>query len=144
MHHRSGRAVHDVYLVPPSHRLARALLSRRFVSDVDETALSQSRCEKKLYDLRQFRPDRRCGFNPFRAALTCCDGRLEAAIMRWPAHPAWRRLFQLDQLLGGLHMSDLIILWPAALDGQKRRSPPTRLQRRQAYRESMAEDCNLR
>ena len=95
---------------PPAHRSRRRRGQRRFGGDVDDTALSQiETAEKKLYDLAS--PARPRAASPFRAALTEATLAAEAAYHRvGQLTGVASGLFQLDQPLGGLHRSDLIIL----------------------------------
>ena len=82
-----------------------------FKPTLDETALEQIEvAEKKLYDLASV-GQTEGGFKPFRAALTEAMVAAEAAYNRaGQLTGVATGLFQLDQLLGGLHRSDLIIL----------------------------------
>ena len=106
-----GRAVHDLYLRRQLIDLGEDVVNGAFGGDVDETALHQIEiAEKKLYDLASS-GQTEGGFKPFRAALTEATVAAEAAYHRvGQLTGVASGLFQLDQLLGGLHRSDLIIL----------------------------------
>src|SRR5258707_2851561 len=106
-----GRAVHDLYLRRQLIDLGEGVVNGAFGSDVEDTALSQIEgAEKKLYDLASS-GQTEGGFKPFRAALTEATLAAEAAYHRaGQLTGVATGLFQLDQLLGGLHKSDLIIL----------------------------------
>ena len=82
-----------------------------FAGEVDETALQQiETAEKKLYDLAST-GQTEGGFKSFRASLTEAMVSAEAAHKRvGQLNGVATGLFQLDQLLGGMHKSDLIIL----------------------------------
>jgi replicative DNA helicase len=106
-----GQAVHDLYLRRQLIDLGEGVVNGAFGGDVEETALSQIEvAEKKLYDLASS-GQTEGGFKPFRAALTEATVAAEAAYHRvGQLTGVASGLFQLDQLLGGLHKSDLIIL----------------------------------
>ena len=127
-----GRAVHDLYLRRQLIDLGEGVVNGAFGSDVEETALQQIEvAEKKLYDLAST-GQTEGGFKPFRAALTEATVAAEAAYHRaGQLTGVATGLFQLDQLLGGLHRSDLIILAGRPVDGQERARHQHRLQRRQ-------------
>ncbi len=107
-----GRAVHDLYLRRQLIDIGETVVNGAFgTGDVDETALSQIEvAEKKLYDLAST-GQTEGGFKPFRAALTEAMTAAETAYHRvGQLTGVASGLFQLDQLLGGMHRSDLIIL----------------------------------
>ena len=106
-----GQAVHDLYLRRQLIDLGEGVVNGAFGGDVDETALNQIEvAEKKLYDLASS-GQTEGGFKPFRVALTEATVAAEAAYRRvGQLTGVASGLFQLDQLLGGLHRSDLIIL----------------------------------
>ena len=106
-----GRTVHDLYLRRQLIDVGEGMVNGAFSGDIDEMALQQIElAEKKLYDLASSgQVDG--GFRPFRAALTEATLAAEAAYHRvGQLTGVASGLFQLDQLLGGLHRSDLIIL----------------------------------
>jgi replicative DNA helicase len=136
-----GRTVHDLYLRRQLIDVGEGMVNGAFGSDVDEMALQQIElAEKKLYDLASS-GQIEGGFKPFRAALT------EAAVA---AEAAYRRvgqltgvatgLFQLDQLLGGLHRSDLIILAGRPSMGKSSLATNIGFNAAKAYREEHGED----
>ena len=106
-----GRAVHDLYLRRQLIDLGENVVNGAFSGDVDETALQQIEvAEKKLYDLATT-GQTEGGFKPFRTALTEAMTAAEAAYGReGKLTGVATGLGQLDQLLGGLHRSDLLIL----------------------------------
>ncbi|MBN9088836.1 MAG: replicative DNA helicase [Reyranella sp.] len=106
-----GRAVHDLYLRRQLIDLGEGVVNGAFSGDVEETALQQiETAEKKLYDLAST-GQAEGGFKSFRTSLTEAMVAAEAAYGRaGQLNGVATGLFQLDQLLGGLHRSDLIIL----------------------------------
>ena len=107
-----GQVVHDLYLRRQLIDIGETVVNGAFGSgDVEETALSQIEvAEKKLYDLAST-GQTEGGFKAFRVALTEATVAAEAAYHRvGKLTGVASGLFQLDQLLGGLHRSDLIIL----------------------------------
>ena len=106
-----GRAVHDLYLRRQLIDLGENVVNGAFSGDVDETALQQIEvAEKKLYDLATT-GQTEGGFKPFRMALTEAMTAAEAAYGReGKLTGVATGLVNLDQLLGGLHRSDLLIL----------------------------------
>jgi replicative DNA helicase len=106
-----GRAVHDLYLRRQLIDLGEGVVNGAFAGDVEETALQQiETAEKKLYDLATT-GQTEGGFKSFRVSLTEAVSAAEAAYHRaGQLNGVATGLFQLDQLLGGLHRSDLIIL----------------------------------
>jgi replicative DNA helicase len=106
-----GRAIHDLYLRRQLIDLGEGVVNGAFAGDVDETALQQIEvAEKKLYDLATT-GQTEGGFKSFRISLTEAMVAAEAAYHRaGQLNGVATGLFQLDQLLGGLHRSDLIIL----------------------------------
>jgi replicative DNA helicase len=106
-----GRAIHDLYLRRQLIDLGEGVVNGAFAGNVDETALQQIEvAEKKLYDLATT-GQTEGGFKSFRVSLTEAMVAAEAAYHRaGQLNGVATGLFQLDQLLGGLHRSDLIIL----------------------------------
>lgn len=106
-----GRTVHDLYLRRQLIDVGEGMVNGAFGGDIDEMALQQIElAEKKLYDLASS-GQIDGGFKPFRSALTEATIAAEAAYHRvGQLTGVASGLFQLDQLLGGLHRSDLIIL----------------------------------
>jgi replicative DNA helicase len=106
-----GRLVHDLYLLRQLIDLGQNVVNSAFKPTLDETAIEQIEvAEKKLYDLASV-GQTDGGFKPFRAALTEATVAAEAAYGRaGKLTGVATGLFKLDQLLGGLHRSDLIIL----------------------------------
>src|SRR5262249_57790715 len=114
------RTVHDLYLRRQLIDVGETVVNGAFSSDVDETALAQIEvAEKKLYDLAST-GQTEGGFKPFRTALAESMVAAEAAYHRaGQLTGVASGLFQLDQLLGGLHKSDLIILAGRPLLGKR-------------------------
>jgi replicative DNA helicase len=103
--------VHDLFLLRQLITLGEDVVNGAFKPTLEATALEQIEvAEKKLYDLASV-GQTEGGFKPFRAALTEAMVAAEAAYSRaGQLTGVATGLFQLDQLLGGLHKSDLIIL----------------------------------
>jgi replicative DNA helicase len=136
-----GRAVHDLYLRRQLIDVGEGMVNGAFGSDVDEMALQQIElAEKKLYDLASS-GQIEGGFKPFRAALTEATIAAEAAYHRvGQLTGVATGLFQLDQLLGGLHRSDLIILAGRPSMGKSSLATNIGFNAAKAYREEHGED----
>jgi replicative DNA helicase len=136
-----GRAVHDLYLRRQLIDLGEGVVNGAFGSDVEDTALSQIEgAEKRLYDLASS-GQTEGGFKPFRAALTEATVAAEAAYHRaGQLTGVATGLFQLDQLLGGLHRSDLIILAGRPSMGKSSLATNIGFHAARAYREEHGED----
>lgn len=136
-----GRTVHDLYLRRQLVDLGEGVVNGAFGGDVDETALHQiETAEKKLFELATT-GQTEGGFKPFRAALTEATIAAEAAYRRvGKLTGVATGMSQLDQLLGGLHRSDLIIL--AGRPGMGKSSLATNIgfNAAKAYREEHGED----
>jgi len=106
-----GRKIHDLYLLRQLVELGQDVVNGAFKPTLEETAIEQIEiAEKKLYDLASV-GQTDGGFKPFRAAITEAIVAAEAAYHRvGQLTGVGTGLVQLDQLLGGLHRSDLIIL----------------------------------
>ncbi|MBS0224193.1 MAG: replicative DNA helicase [Proteobacteria bacterium] len=106
-----GRVIHDLYLRRQLIALGHDVVNGAFKPTIEESALEQiETAEKQLYDLASA-GQIEGGFKPFRASLTEAMNAAEAAYHRaGQLTGVSTGLFQLDQLLGGLHKSDLIIL----------------------------------
>ncbi|MBN9486205.1 MAG: replicative DNA helicase [Alphaproteobacteria bacterium] len=106
-----GRVVHDLYLRRQLIALGHDVVNGAFKPTLEESAMEQIEvAEKQLYDLASV-GQIEGGFKPFRASLTEAMTAAEAAYHRaGQLTGVASGLFQLDQLLGGLHRSDLIIL----------------------------------
>lgn len=106
-----GRVIHDLYLRRQLIALGHDVVNGAFKPTIEESALEQiETAEKQLYDLASA-GQIEGGFKPFRASLTEAMEAAEAAYHRaGQLTGVSTGLFQLDQLLGGLHKSDLIIL----------------------------------
>src|SRR5882672_3293954 len=135
-----GRAVHDLYLRRQLIDLGEGVVNGAFGSDVEETALSQIEvAEKKLYDLASS-GQTEGGFKPFRAARTEATVAAEAACRRAGRLTGVATgLFQRDQLLGGLHRSDLIILAGRPSMGKSSLATNIGFNAAKAYREDIVE-----
>ncbi|WIM13289.1 replicative DNA helicase [Enhydrobacter sp.] len=106
-----GRVIHDLYLRRQLIALGHDVVNGAFKPTLEESAMEQiETAEKQLYDLASV-GQIEGGFKPFRASLTEAMVAAEAAYHRaGQLTGVATGLFQLDQLLGGLHKSDLIIL----------------------------------
>jgi replicative DNA helicase len=106
-----GRQIHDLYLLRQLIELGEGVVNGAFAPTLEETAIEQIEiAEKKLYDLASV-GQTDGGFKPFRAALTEAIDAASAAYKReGKLTGVATGLTQLDQLLGGLHKSDLLIL----------------------------------
>ena len=136
-----GRAVHDLYLRRQLVDLGEQVVIGAFGGDVDETALHQiETAEKKLFELATS-GQTEGGFKPFRAALTEATVAAEAAYHRvGQLTGVASGLFQLDQLLGGLHRSDLLILAGRPSMGKTALATNIAFNAARAYREEHGED----
>ena len=136
-----GRTVHDLYLRRQLVDLGEEVVNGAFGGDVDETALHQiEMAEKKLFELATT-GQTEGGFKPFRAALTEATVAAEAAYHRvGQLTGVASGLFQLDQLLGGLHRSDLIILAGRPSMGKTALATNIAFNAAKAYREEHGED----
>ena len=121
--------------------LGEEVVNGAFGGDVDETALHQiENAEKKLFELATT-GQTEGGFKPFRAALTEATIAAEAAYHRvGQLTGVASGLFQLDQLLGGLHRSDLIILAGRPSMGKTALATNIAFNAARAYREEHGED----
>jgi replicative DNA helicase len=135
-----GRTVHDLYLRRQLIDLGEGVVNGAFVGDVEETALQQiETAEKKLYDLATT-GQTEGGFKPFRAALVEATTAAEAAYHRvGQLTGVASGLFQLDQLLGGLHRSDLIILAGRPSMGKTALATNIAFNAAKAYREDIVD-----
>jgi replicative DNA helicase len=133
--------VHDLYLRRQLVDLGEEVVNGAFGGDVDETALHQiENAEKKLFELATT-GQTEGGFKPFRAALTEATVAAEAAYHRvGQLTGVASGLFQLDQLLGGLHRSDLIILAGRPSMGKTALATNIAFNAARAYREEHGED----
>jgi replicative DNA helicase len=106
-----GRVIHDLYLRRQLIALGHDVVNGAFKPTLEESAMEQIEiAEKSLYDLASV-GQIEGGFKPFRASLTEAMVAAEAAYHRaGQLTGVATGLFQLDQLLGGLHKSDLVIL----------------------------------
>jgi replicative DNA helicase len=135
-----GRAVHDLFLRRQLIDLGETVVNEAFGGDVEETALQQIEvAEKKLYDLATT-GQTEGGFKPFRAALTEATVAAEAAYHRvGQLTGVATGLFQLDQLLGGLHRSDLVILAGRPSMGKSSLATNIGFNAAKAYREEIVD-----
>jgi replicative DNA helicase len=106
-----GRAVYDLYLRRELITLGEDVVNDAFHQDLDDPAREQiERAEKKLFDLATA-GQAETGFRSFSAALTNAINNADAAFKRSPKTVGVATGFLgLDNKLGGLHPSDLIIL----------------------------------
>ena len=135
-----GRLVHDLYLLRQLIDLGQDVVNSAFKPTLDETAIEQIEvAEKKLYDLASV-GQTDGGFKPFRAALTEATAAAEAAYGRaGKLTGVSTGLFQLDQLLGGLHKSDLIILAGRPSMGKSSLATNIGFNAARAYREEIVD-----
>ena len=136
-----GQVVHDLYLRRQLIDIGETVVNGAFGSgDVEETALSQIEvAEKKLYDLAST-GQTEGGFKAFRVALTEATVAAEAAYHRvGQLTGVASGLFQLDQLLGGLHRSDLIILAGRPSMGKTALATNIAFNAARAYKEEIVE-----
>ena len=135
-----GRTVHDLYLRRQLIDIGETVVNGAFSSDVEETALAQIEvAEKKLYDLAST-GQTEGGFRPFRAALAESMVAAEAAYHRaGQLTGVATGLFQLDQLLGGLHKSDLVILAGRPSMGKSSLATNIGFNAAKAYREDIVD-----
>src|SRR5260221_10041958 len=135
-----GRTVHDLYLRRQLIDLGEGVVNGAFAGEVDETALQQiETAEKKLYDLATT-GQTEGGFKPFRAALTEATTAAEAAYNKvGQLTGVASGLFQLDQLLGGLHRSDLVILAGRPSMGKTALATNIAFNAARAYREDIVD-----
>jgi replicative DNA helicase len=106
-----GRHIHDLYLRRQLIAVGEDVVNEAFRHDLDDPAAAQiERAEQKLFDLAtagQTEP----GFLPFRDALKKAVHQAEAAYKREGRIVGVATGFRdLDDKLGGLHPSDLVIL----------------------------------
>ncbi|MGH7031124.1 MAG: DnaB-like helicase C-terminal domain-containing protein, partial [Stellaceae bacterium] len=106
-----GRAIHDLYLRRQLIALGEDMVNEAFRHDLDDLALQQiERAEKKLFDLATSGQSEG-GFRVFSVPLTSAINMAEAAFKRSGKTVGVATGFvDLDQKLGGLHPSDLVIL----------------------------------
>lgn len=106
-----GRAVHDLFLRRELIALGEDVVNDAFRHDLDDPAPEQiERAEKKLFDLATT-GQAEGGFRAFGTALTSAILNAEAAFKRSPKTVGVASGFRdLDNKLGGLHPSDLIVL----------------------------------
>src|SRR6266436_4879070 len=136
-----GRQVHDLYLLRQLVDLGQDVVNSAFKPTLEDTAIEQIEiAEKKLYDLASI-GQTEGGFKPFRASLTEAISAAEAAHKRiGQLSGVGTGLFQLDQLLGGLHKSDLIILAGRPSMGKSSLATNIGFNAAKAYREEHGED----
>ena len=106
-----GRTIHDLYLRRELIALGEDTVNDAFGGDLEVTAMNQiETAEKRLYDLATV-GDYEGGFQEFPAVLADTIQMAEAAYKReGKLIGVSTGLAKLDDLLGGLHRSDLIIV----------------------------------
>ncbi|MBV8132762.1 MAG: replicative DNA helicase [Alphaproteobacteria bacterium] len=106
-----GRNIRDLYLRRELITLGEDVVNDAFRQDLDDRAPEQiERAEKRLFDLATI-GQLEGGFRAFEAALTNAISNAEAAFKRsGKTVGVATGFFDLDQKLGGLHPSDLVIL----------------------------------
>jgi replicative DNA helicase len=135
-----GRAVHDLYLRRQLIDLGEEVVNGAFAGEVDETAVQQiESAEQKLYELATT-GQTEGGFKAFRTSLAEAMTAAEAAYNRvGQLNGVATGLFQLDQLLGGLHKSDLVILAARPAMGKSALATNIGFNAARAYREEIVE-----
>jgi replicative DNA helicase len=106
-----GRHIHDLYLRRQLIALGEDVVNDAFRQDLDDRAVAQiERAEKKLFDLATAGQSEG-GFRTFSAALSSAIDSAEAAFKKGGKTVGVATGFvDLDNKLGGLHPSDLVIL----------------------------------
>jgi replicative DNA helicase len=106
-----GRIIHDLYLRRELISIGEDVVNDAFRQDLDDKAPQQiERAEKKLFDLATV-GQAEGGFRAFTAALTIAINNAEAAYKRHGKIVGVGTGFRdLDDKLGGLHPSDLVII----------------------------------
>lgn len=106
-----GRTVHDLFLRRQLIDLGEDTVNEAYDPDVDNEATNQiERAEQRLYDLATV-GDYQGGFRDFPSVLTEAIQSAEAAYKReGQLTGVGTGLTDMDNLLGGLHRSDLIVL----------------------------------
>jgi replicative DNA helicase len=106
-----GRHIHDLYLRRQLIAVGEDVVNDAFLQDLDDPAPQQiERAEQKLFDLATA-GRAETGFRPFAYALTEAVKQADAAYKRGGKLVGVGTGFtDLDQKLGGLHRSDLVIL----------------------------------
>jgi replicative DNA helicase len=136
-----GRVIHDLYLRRQLIALGHDVVNGAFKPTLEESALEQiETAEKQLYDLASA-GQIEGGFKAFRTALAESITAAEAAYNKvGQLTGVASGMHALDQLLGGLHKSDLIIL--AGRPGMGKSSLATNIgfNAAKAYREEHGED----
>jgi replicative DNA helicase len=106
-----GRIVHDLHLRRELISIGEDVVNDAFRQDLDDNAPQQiERAEKRLFDLATV-GQAEGGFRAFTAALTIAINNAEAAYKRYGKIVGVGTGFRdLDDKLGGLHPSDLVII----------------------------------
>ena len=106
-----GRNIHDLYLRRQLITLGEDVVNDAFHQDLDDPAPEQiERAEQRLFELATA-GQQEGGFRAFAAALTSAISNAEGAFKRSGKTVGVATGFvDLDQKLGGLHPSDLVIL----------------------------------
>ncbi|HYM33122.1 MAG TPA: replicative DNA helicase [Candidatus Cybelea sp.] len=105
-----GRVIYDLALRRDVIRIGEEMVTTAYDSGVDEPAREQiEHAEQALFELAE-RGQYEGGFVPFKASLQQSIEMIDAAFHREGLSGVPTGLHDLDQKLGGLHRSDLIIL----------------------------------
>jgi replicative DNA helicase len=105
-----GRAVYDLALRREIIRIGEEMVNTAYESTVDDPAKEQiETAEQQLFALAE-KGTHEGGFQPFSASLTQSIAMIDAAFRRDGLSGVGSGLRDLDNKLGGLHRSDLIIL----------------------------------
>ncbi|MBS0520072.1 MAG: replicative DNA helicase [Proteobacteria bacterium] len=136
-----GHVIHDLYLRRQLIDLGHEVINGASAPSLEDTAVDQIElAEKQLYDLASV-GQIEGGFKPFRTSLTEAVTAAEAAYSRaGQLTGVATGLFQLDQLLGGLHKSDLVILAGRPAMGKSSLATNIGFNAAKAYREEHGPD----
>ena len=106
-----GRAIYDLYLRRELIEIGEEMVNTAYDADIDEPAGSQIEdAEKYLFDLAE-KGSHEGGFQAFSVSMTAAIQAAQAAFKREAQLTGVPTgLIDLDELLGGLHRSDLLIL----------------------------------
>jgi replicative DNA helicase len=137
-----GRIIHDLYQRRELITLGEDVVNDAFRQDLDDPAREQiERAEKRLFDLATV-GQWEGGFRAFGAALTNAISNAEAAFKRSGKTVGVATGFvDLDQKLGGLHPSDLVILAGRTAMGKTALATNIAFNAAKAFKPTRAPDC---
>jgi replicative DNA helicase len=141
--HDYGRTIHDLYLRRQLIELGEETVNASYAPDLEHTATEQiEEAERKLYELATS-GDYDGGFQDFSTALASALNMAEAAHKRDGKLVGTATGFtDLDNLLGGLHPSDLIVLAGRPSMGKTALATNIAFNAARAYRTERDEDGN--